>query len=280
MERVDVVGHVRNENQKITDELDSLKQLENSELKTEKINQLFLKSEQVKKYVHQHLSSMISYDIRICNSLINDVENLISYERDLSKEKSAFKFTFNFGKSVPKKNDSNVLETTSSDTVDANASSLNANITGFKNFKDETKTLDAESVDSKDVVLDSMNNCKVFIKGSPCSLRILNLKNCFIFCGPVSSSVFISECNNCVFQIACQQSRIHDSTECMVFLHVTSRSVIENSSKLKFGCFSWEYDELGEDFKKSGLDLNTNNWNQVDDFDCLVKPSPNYTLIE
>ena len=42
-----------------------------------------------------------------------------------------------------------------------------------------------------------------------------------------------------------------------------------------------KYDGLDEQFTKLGLDINTNNWNQLDDFNWLAsdQPSPNWSIL-
>ncbi len=119
-----------------------------------------------------------------------------------------------------------------------------------------------------------------------------------VLCGPVSSSVFVDDCKDCVFVVACQQLRIHTTTHCTFYVHVTSRSIIEDCSLITFAPYSWTYPELNEQFKVrptiiicaynvnqsmqiSGLDQSVNNWRIVDDFNWLATsdPSPNWSIL-
>ena len=126
-----------------------------------------------------------------------------------------------------------------------------------------------------------------------------------VLCGPVSSSVFVEGCKECVFVVACQQLRIHTTTLSAFYVHITSRSIIEDSSTVTFTPYSWSYPQLEEHFKVciglclgldftisfsvcvcvcvqvSGLDQSTNNWQLVDDFNWLAstEPSPNWTIL-
>lgn len=278
MERIDVVGYVKGEQQKILGELELITKSDNSGRK-ERIDKLFVEWENVKKFVHQHVSTMIAYDIRICNEIIKDIEAKICDQRNATKGNSGFKFSFKLNQpNQQTKSTSEKSTPVATDTVDS--SSFMSNITGLKNLSDEERILQSSVVDSREVNLELLDNCKVYIHGSPSSLRLLKLKNCGIFCGPVPSSVFVSDCHQCHFHLITQQLRIHDTTECEIYLHVTSRSIIEDSSKLKFGPFNWNYDGLDTDYVRSGIDPSVNNWKEVDDFDCLVKPSPNWSLIE
>lgn len=65
----------------------------------------------------------------------------------------------------------------------------------------------------------------------------------------MSSSVFVEGCRECVFVVACQQLRIHTTTLSAFYVHVTSRSIIEDCSTVTFAPYSWSYPQLDEHFK-------------------------------
>ncbi|KAG7222275.1 hypothetical protein INR49_027279 [Caranx melampygus] len=113
------------------------------------------------------------------------------------------------------------------------------------------------------------------------TLHLKHIDSCEILCGPVSSSVFVDQCKNSTLVFPCQQLRTHNTTDTQVYLHVTSRAIIEDCQGVSFAPFSWSYPTLEEDFSVSGLDRDRNNWNQVDDFNWLAAgtPSPNWTVI-
>ncbi|KAF6715223.1 Tubulin-specific chaperone C [Oryzias melastigma] len=113
------------------------------------------------------------------------------------------------------------------------------------------------------------------------TLHLKHISSCEILCGPVSTSVFVDHCSNSTLAFACQQLRTHNTTDTQVYLHVTSRAIIEDCRGLGFAPFSWSYPTMDQDFTVSGLDRNRNNWNQVDDFNWLAAGthSPNWTVI-
>ena len=73
--------------------------------------------------------------------------------------------------------------------------------------------------------------------------------HCSILCGPVSSSVFIEDCKDCTFVVACQQLRVHGTVQSLFYLHVTSRAIIEDCQQVSFAPYNLTYPELEQHFK-------------------------------
>ncbi|KAG7325016.1 hypothetical protein KOW79_011332 [Hemibagrus wyckioides] len=152
---------------------------------------------------------------------------------------------------------------------------------GFSNVQNEILIKHSEEIQQRDVLLSHLTNCKVRLYGSPSTLHIKNVRGCQILCGPVSSSVFVDECKDSTLVLACQQLRTHNTTSTQIYLHVTSRAIIEDCHGVSFAPFNWTYHKLDDDFRVSGLDPKRNNWSQVDDFNWLAAgtPSPNWAVI-
>ncbi|KAL1462719.1 hypothetical protein WDU94_014532 [Cyamophila willieti] len=72
--------------------------------------------------------------------------------------------------------------------------------------------------------------------------------------------------------------RMHTSVNTSVYLHVTSRPIIENCKGIGFAPV---VDIDSEFFLMSGLDANKNHWKEVDDFNWLSveEKSPNWHVI-
>jgi hypothetical protein len=153
---------------------------------------------------------------------------------------------------------------------------------GFSGRTGEILSLSPEVVNNKDTVLTNLVGCTVKLVGSPSTLHMTSLHNCRILCGPVKTSVFIDGCADCIFLVACQQLRIHNTKRCDVYSHVTSRTVIEDSTQIGFAPYSWKYENIEHHFKIAGLDMNRNNWNLIDDFNWLASdaPSPNWRVLK
>lgn len=152
---------------------------------------------------------------------------------------------------------------------------------GFSNMEGVYLTKAGEDIHKRDVLLSHLTNCRVRLHGSPSTLHLKHIDSCEILCGPVSSSVFVDQCKNSTLAFPCQQLRTHNTTDTQVYLHVTSRAIIEDCHGVSFSPFTWSYPTLEEDFATSGLDRERNNWSQVDDFNWLAAgtPSPNWTVI-
>ncbi|XP_012281905.1 tubulin-specific chaperone C [Orussus abietinus] len=147
---------------------------------------------------------------------------------------------------------------------------------------DEQLVLDAENVNKNDVLLSDLLRCTVRIYGTPSTLHMVNLKQCTVLVGPVTSSVFAHDCIECTFAFACQQLRLHSSTDCTVYLHVTSRAIIEDCTEIRVAPYNWTYEDQSSHFNLAGLDPKVNNWNCIDDFNWLSneKHSPNWTILD
>ena len=78
-----------------------------------------------------------------------------------------------------------------------------------------------------------------------------------------------SECTTC------------PTTESKFYLKVTSKGIIEDCNGLQFAPYNLDYSGREDDFSKSGLSPDINNWNDIDDFNWLHsgKQSPNWSLL-
>ena len=90
----------------------------------------------------------------------------------------------------------------------------------------------SKEIESRDVIMNKLRNGTVLgkivvrILGSPGTLHITNMDNVTVLCGPVRTSIFVENCNNCDFVVACQQLRIHTTRKSNFYLHVTSKVII------------------------------------------------------
>ncbi|XP_074435649.1 tubulin-specific chaperone C [Larus michahellis] len=152
---------------------------------------------------------------------------------------------------------------------------------GFSRAEDEELELGPAELLQRDVVLSELRGCRVRLRGNANTLRVRDCRGCTVLCGPVSTSVLVDGCSDCLLVLACQQLRTHRTRDSRFYVQVTSRAVIEGCTKVSFAPYTWSYPGMERDFESSGLDRNRNNWKLVDDFDWLAtdKPSPNWSLI-
>ncbi|XP_040468070.1 tubulin-specific chaperone C [Falco naumanni] len=152
---------------------------------------------------------------------------------------------------------------------------------GFSGAQGQELELGPAELLQRDVVLSELRGCRVRLRGNANTLRVRDCRDCTVLCGPVSTSVLVDGCSECVLVLACQQLRTHRTRDSRFYVQVTSRAIIEDCTKVFFAPYAWSYPGIERDFESSGLDRNRNNWNLVDDFDWLAtdKPSPNWSLI-
>lgn len=105
-------------------------------------------------------------------------------------------------------------------------------------------------------------------------LALKDINNSLIICGHVSGPIHITSAHDSVIVVAAQQFRMHDSSNVDVYLHCSSRAIIEDCEGIRFaplpGCYETE--------STAGA---KNLWDQVDDFKWLkVEHSPHWSVLE
>lgn len=152
---------------------------------------------------------------------------------------------------------------------------------GLNGKEDESTSFSYDQLSKKDVVFRDLKNCRLTLEGGANTMHFVSLVDCRILCGPVSTSIFVEKCSECTFVVACQQLRVHSTSDCDFYVHVTSRAIIEDCERVRFAPFNWKYEGIDEHFKSVNLDIKENNWNLVNDFNWLSSvPSPNWKVIE
>lgn len=152
---------------------------------------------------------------------------------------------------------------------------------GFSNLKSQVLEKRAEELHQRDVLLTELSDCTIKLYGNPNTLRLSKARSCTLLCGPVSTSVFLDDCSECVLAVACQQLRVHTTRDTRIFLQVTCRAIVEDCHGIQFAPYTWSYPGIDRDFESSGLDRSKNNWNDVDDFNWLARDmaSPNWSVL-
>ncbi|KAL3874927.1 hypothetical protein ACJMK2_037879 [Sinanodonta woodiana] len=238
---------------------------------------LSLSLQKMQKFLAESTMFLPPYEVRLAQETISKLQTQIQEKRDelFPKKKFAFKSKKKvasseklFAKTLPE----NVFQ----EKVEISLTSCK-----YENLKDRCLEKFEDEINNRDVALARLENCTVKLYGVPSAVNMYKLKNCRVFTGPVSSSIFITECQDCVFVLPCQQLRIHTTVNSQFYIHVTSRAIIEDCSGVKFGPYNWKYPSLDEHYKISGLNRNKNSWNDIDDFNWLASDthSPNWSLI-
>lgn len=253
---------------------------------TQRLEEATNKTLQLQKFLNDSVMFLTQYDLRQAQAALQKLQTSLTETREesLPKKKFAFKARTKAADKAPApvsdkpSPDAATPADSGSTQVDGVAASEQC---GFSNMDNVRLTKTAEEIQKQDVLLTHLTNCKVRLFGSPSTLHLKHIDSCEILCGPVSSSVFVDQCRNSTLAFPCQQLRTHNTADTQVYLHVTSRAIIEDCRGVSVAPFSWSYPTLDEDFTVSGLDRDRNNWSQVDDFNWLAAgtPSPNWTVI-
>ncbi|XP_008305275.1 tubulin-specific chaperone C [Stegastes partitus] len=249
---------------------------------TQKLEEATAKTVQLQKFLNDSMLFLTQYELRQAQAALQKLQTSLTETREEALPKKKFAFRART-KATDKASapdlpapDAGPPSEPGSTLVDGASEQC-----GFTNRTDERLTKTAEEIQKRDVLLTHLTNCQVRLLGSPSTLHLKHIDGCEILCGPVSSSVFVDHCRNSTLAFPCQQLRTHNTSDTRVYLHVTSRAIIEDCRGVSFAPFSWSYPTLEEDFAVSGLDRERNNWREVDDFNWLAAgtPSPNWTVI-
>lgn len=232
----------------------------------------------LQRYLSTSTFFLNEYKIKVCQNTITDLcKQLENLKAELIPKK---KFGFKSKKIVKTSAEKYTLDKLDG-TKDPSASEDRMKWT-FANRKNELIQLAREKIDAQTITGSDLTNCIIRLEGHSGSLQFAKLENCLVICGPTARSIFLDDCNNCKFVVACQQLRCHRSQNCDLYLKVTSRAIIEDCHGIQVAEYNDRYEALDDDLVKSGLDATVNNWNILDDFNWLStdKPSPNWSLLE
>lgn len=231
----------------------------------------------LQKFVSASTFFLKEYEVRRCQQLLH-ASILLAKESEallIPKKKFGFK-----NKKLVKK-----VDVTAEDDVDLKRNvpkNYLLDFCGFDSVDEKKLKLTGEEIFQKDVTLSHLNKCTVLLFGAPNTLHISNLNDSIVLCGPVFTSIFVENCVDCKFVFACQQLRLHQSKQCDIYLHVTSRGIIEYCQGIQIAPYNLSYCNIEFDFERSTLDRKTNNWNSIDDFNWLAadKESPNWKVMD
>ncbi|XP_026479524.1 tubulin-specific chaperone C-like [Ctenocephalides felis] len=239
--------------------------------------------QEVQQYVTDSTLFLTEFKIRNCQEIISSLQNVLCDQeiKYIPKRKFGFK---NKKLLLNDKIIGKDLDTKSKDMTDLclnKCNDWNLSQCGFHLKENEILYLYAEQVNKKDITLSSIYKCTVIITGYPNTLHMSNIQDSTVICGPVTTSIFADKCINSKLVIACQQLRLHSSKNVDVYLHVTSRAILEDSTNIRFAPYNYIYAGIDSDFQCAALQRDVNNWSDVGDFNWLSnEPSPNWSIME
>lgn len=131
-------------------------------------------------------------------------------------------------------------------------------------------------IDGQQFIVEECEGSDVFLLDHMAALTIDVCKRCNVITGPVASSVFIRDCEDCIVVIACQQLRLRDCKNMTIFLHSTTGPIIESSSNISFGCYNYGYFGFEANLLSAEMSVWENEWYSVYDF---TPASTNFKLL-
>lgn len=217
-----------------------------------------------------------NYNVRSYQASLNELQNKI----EATKEKLLAKKKFGFRSKVDATRTDAVVKVKPLANADTTTEHIKWTLENRHN--EELELSAAAEVNGQDITVSALENCVIRIVGHPGALQMSHLTNCVILSGPVQRSVFADNCTNCKLVFGCQQLRLHSSSHCDLYMHVTCRAIIEDCQHIRVAPFNLTYANINDDFANAGLDLSKNNWADVADFNWLSAdvPSPNWRVID
>ena len=157
---------------------------------------------------------------------------------------------------------------------------INDNEIKIENQNLATIYKESGSINGSDVCLSNLVNCTISICDNIGALRMNNIKHCTILTGPISSSLHVEYIEKSTIHAIMRQCRIHHCKDTKFYIHVNSEPVIEHSDNVQFAPYIGKYPQLTQNWEKSDVDQNINQWDKVKDFNWFKQQqSPHWNII-
>nr|CAB3266847.1 tubulin-specific chaperone C-like [Phallusia mammillata] len=247
---------------------------------TEHFDSIVMSHQRLQKFFNDSVMFLPAFKARVAQEQLNLLMEEINEKKNNMIPKKKFTFKSKVKKSENKENSHEAPVVNKGSGLQKYAQKLNQGCE-ISGKTDETITLNSNVVNHKDLTLSKLVGCKVYLLGAPSTVHINNVEKCTIVIGPVSGSVFVDWCTDCEIATGCQQLRVHHTSDTNFYLNVSSRAIIEDTTKVGFAPYNFDYPELENHLKLAGLNGCKNNWNKVDDFNWLAMDSvsPNWQII-
>lgn len=276
----------------ITDETSKLTKCEGTSVTEEKLKlssayeALSNRTIALQKYLTENTKFIPIYETRKAQEYLARLSKLSQEKRDEIFPKKKFGFKSK-QKMTSLEQAINKSENNESDLQNKSAKQDSDSIF-FKDSSCTIKDIDGltmikndHEINGKDIGLLNINNAFIKLYGNPSVLHAKNIKNSVILCGPISGSAFVNNLNNVKLVIACHQLRIHESYDSDFYIHLGSRAIIEDCSRVTFSPYALSYPSLKKHFEQSSLNMNESNWECIDDFNWLNEAkSPNWNFLD
>mmetsp|Transcript_8607 Transcript_8607/g.7704 ORF Transcript_8607/g.7704 Transcript_8607/m.7704 type:complete len:369 (+) Transcript_8607:53-1159(+) len=151
----------------------------------------------------------------------------------------------------------------------------------YKNKENEIEPLIKKpgDIDGQMFDISDCNNVTIILMDYCEQVQIDQVHNSKIFIGACVSSIFIRNCENCIFYSCCRQLRLREVTKSKLFIYSMSEVHIEYSNQLQFGCFNGSYPEQLQHLSLANLDITNNLWYDIFDHNDPSKSNANWSII-
>jgi protein XRP2 len=102
-------------------------------------------------------------------------------------------------------------------------------------------------------MIKDLDDCTVVLLDHTAQIQVDRCKNTKFFIGPIKSSIFIRNCDNCEVTVCCSQFRCRDLTNSKVFLYTPNDPIVESSHHLTFAPYNFKYPLLEEHSNKANI---------------------------
>lgn len=134
------------------------------------------------------------------------------------------------------------------------------------------------SISGQQIVLEDLSGCDVSVLDHVGSCTCDTLSGCEVVIGPSEASVFVRDCEDCVFYIAAQQLRTRRCNRCTFFLYSSTEPILEASTYLRLAPLAIAYKGLADHMGKASLNPRRNFWNAIFDFSSPGDDKRNWQL--
>lgn len=136
------------------------------------------------------------------------------------------------------------------------------------------------STDGQPFDIADCKNATLLVLDNTDQVQIDNVEGSRIFVAASSESIFVRDCTNCVFTIACKQLRTRDCKNCTFYLYSKTEPIIETSTGMSFAPFNGAFKGHREAMLRANLIPEHNLWFAVYDFNDEGRTGKNWRLVE
>ncbi|GMI10378.1 hypothetical protein TrVE_jg5615 [Triparma verrucosa] len=149
----------------------------------------------------------------------------------------------------------------------------------FRNKEGESLRKMPGSTQGQPFDIADCNNCTLEVLDYTDMVQIDAVTNSKIFIAGSGESVFVRNCENTTFTLACKQLRTRDCVNCKFYLYSKTEPIIETSTKMEFAPFNGAFKGHKECMAAANLQPNHNLWFAVFDFNDEAKTGKNWRLM-